>query len=53
MSHEWNLMKDSEKTKYNNLAAKDKKRYEKELKIYEMNKRNNNYESDESEESDE
>ena len=50
MSEEWNKMKDSEKTKYNNLAAKDKKRYEKELKNYEMNKRNNIYESDESEE---
>jgi hypothetical protein len=51
MSYEWNIMKDSEKTKYNNLAAKDKKRYEKELKIYEMNKRNNIYneESDENE----
>ena len=26
MSEEWNKMKDSEKTKYNNLAAKDKKK---------------------------
>ena len=38
MSEEWNKMKDSEKTKYNNLAAKDKERYEKEKKLYESKK---------------
>ena len=48
MLEEWYKMKDSEKTKYNNLALKDKERYEKELKIYYMNKnKNNNEESDE------
>ena len=39
MSEEWNKMKDSEKTKYNNLAAKDKERYEKEKKLYEKKKK--------------
>ena len=38
MSEEWNKMKDSEKTKYNNLAAKDKERYEREKKAYEAKK---------------
>ena len=38
MSDEWNKMKDSEKTKYNNLAAKDKERYEREKKAYEAKK---------------
>ena len=38
MSEEWNKMKDSEKTKYNNLAAKNKERYEKEKKLYESKK---------------
>ena len=50
MSEEWNKMKDSEKTKYNNLALKDKERFEKELKIYNKNKNKfNNEESEESE----
>jgi len=38
MSEEWNKMKEPEKTKYNNLAAKDKERYEKEKKAYEAKK---------------
>ena len=38
MSEEWNKMKEPEKTKYNNLAAKDKERYEKEKKLYESKK---------------
>jgi len=38
MSEEWNKMKEPEKTKYNNLAAKDKERYEREKKAYEAKK---------------